>query len=101
MPVYDRPVVLQKIDEDTEVWTDVIKLHAYINKTKQSAYLGAGATQAKSTLTFEFRYNPILKEISTKSQLYRLIYDGNTYRILDYDDFQQRHLTVKLVAESY
>jgi head-tail adaptor len=44
---FDRPITLQKIDEITEKWTDVYKLHAQINKAKaDNEYLNAGATQA-------------------------------------------------------
>ena len=101
MPVFDKPVTIQKINEDTEEWADYLKLHASVNKTRQTAYLGAGASQSKNTLTFEFRYNPLFKDIAINTQLYRMVFDGHNYRVMEYDDYMLKHLTVKLVGESY
>lgn len=101
MTVYDKPITIQKQDDETEQWSDYIKLHAAVNKTKQSAYLGAGASQSRSTLTFEVRYCPPLELVAMDTQLYRIIFQGNEYKVLDYDDFMLKHQTVKLVGESY
>lgn len=101
MSVFDKPITIQKIDENTEQWTDYIRLHASVNKTKQSAYLNAGASQSRRTLTFEVRYCKPLEPIAQDTQLYRILFQGNPYKLLDYDDFMLTHLTVKLVGESY
>ena len=101
MAVYDKPITIQKQDEVTEQWVDYIKLHASVNKTKQTAYLGGGASQSRRTLTFEVRYCPPLEPVAMDTQLYRIIFQGNEYKVLDYDDFMLKHQTVKLVGESY
>lgn len=100
--VFDRPVVIQKIDETTEKWEDVFKVHASINKAKSDAeYLNAGAIQAQKNLTFEVRYFASLEDISLNLQSYRIVYQGVAFNIVDYDDFMLQHKTVKILGVSY
>lgn len=100
--LFDRPITIQKIDEITETWADVYKVHASINKAKtDSEYLNAGAVQGKRALTFEIRYFKDLEDVSFNLSMYRILYKGIPYDINDYDDFMLRHKTVKLVGVSY
>ena len=100
--VYDRPLIIQKIDSKTELWSDVYRVHAKINKTKtDDKYLSTGAIQGKKNLTFEVRYFAGLEDISLNLQNYRLVYQGVFYDIKDYDDYMLRHKTVKLLGVSY
>ena len=102
MNPFDRPIIIQKIDEKTETWADVYNVHARINKAKtDSEYLNAGAVQGKRVLTFEIRYFNDLEDISFNLSTYRILYKGIPYDINDYDDFMLRHKTVKLVGVSY
>lgn len=99
MRVFDKLISIQRINEATELWEDVYKLHAYINKaSKNNEYQNAGAIQDKVAKTFEVRYFNELKDIEFNTQLYRIVYDGNTYNITDYDDFKEEHITVKLLG---
>lgn len=99
---YDKPIVIQKIDEKTEKWKDAYRVHAYINKPKaDNEYLSAGAIQAKRSLTFEVRYFKQLENISLNTQLYRIVFNGVNYDIKDYDDYQLSHKSVKLLGVSY
>lgn len=98
--VYDKPIIIQKIDEATEKWTDLYNLHAKINKSNGSEYLNAGANQSKSTRVFEVRYFKDLEAIDQNRGLYRIIYRGNTHNITDYDDYLEKHRTVKLLGVS-
>lgn len=100
--VFDKPIEIQTISEETEVWTTEYNLHARINKTKSnSEYLKAGATQSKRALTFEIRYFKALEDIALNTQCYRILFDGVPYDIEDYDDFMLTHKTVKLLGVSY
>lgn len=98
---FDKPIILEKMDPKTEKWDVFAKLHARVNKTGSSEYIGAGATQSQNTLTFEVRYFRSLEEIRLNTQLYRLFYRGHRYNIVDYDDFMEKHQTIKLVGVSY
>ena len=98
--LFKIPIKVQKMDPETETWSDYMpKIHANINKQgSDSEYLNAGAEQSKSRKVFTVRYNPMLKEIDGNTQLYRIVYAGRTYDIADYDDFEERHLSVKLLG---
>lgn len=98
---YDKPITIQKIDEDTELWSDLWDLHARVNKTTGSEYVEAGANRSQSTKTFELRYFNGLEAIDYNRGLYRIKYRGYTYNILDYDDYMETHINVKIKAVSY
>lgn len=100
--LYDRPISIQRINEITEQWEDVFKVHVCINKAKSdNEYLNAGAIQAKRTLTFELRYFEDLEDIGLNLQSYRVVYQGIPYNIEDYDDFMLKHKSVKILGVSY
>ena len=99
--VYDKPIIIQKINEDTEEWEDLFTLHAKVNKSGGSEYLNAGANQSRSTRVFEIRYFRDLEDIDDNRGIYRIIYRDRTYNITDYDDYQEQHKTVKLLGVSY
>lgn len=99
---FDRPITIQKINELTEDWDDVYKVHARVNKTKtDSEYMNAGAVQGKKYLTFEVRYFKQLEDISLNTQCYRVVLQGVPFNLVDYDDFKLLHKTVKLLGVSY
>lgn len=100
--LFDRPIAIQKINELTEDWDDVFKIHAAINKAKaNSEYVNAGAIQGKVSLVFEVRYFKDLEVIAFDMSRYRILYNGISYNINDYDDYQLQHKTVKLLGVSY
>lgn len=100
--VFDIPILIQKINEISEDWEDVFKIHASLNKTKTNdEYLSAGAIQGKRNITFEVRYFKALEVIVDNTQCYRIVYNGTPYNITDYDDFKLQHKTVKLLGVSY
>ena len=98
---YDKPIVIQKMNEDSEKWEDLYTLHAKVNKSNGSEYLNAGANQSRSTLVFETRYFKDLEAIDDSRDLYRIVYRGRLFNITDYDDYQEQHKTVKLLGVSY
>ena len=99
--VFDKPITLEKMNETTEKWAISANLHARVNKTGSSEYLDAGAERSRNTLTFEVRYLKNLENIRFNTQLYRIIYRGKRFNIVDYDDFNEEHKTIKLVGVSY
>lgn len=98
--VFDKPITIQQVSEATEQWEDLYKLHARVNKTGGSEYLGGGANRSKSTRTFEVRYFKDLEQIDMDRGSFRIIYRQNVYNIVDYDDYMEQHQTVKLVGEA-
>lgn len=99
--IYDKPIIIQRIDEDTEKWKPIYTLHADINKAKKDdEYLSAGAIQSKRALVFEIRYFKAIEDIELNTQLYRILYNGHIYDISDYDDYKLKHKSVRLLGVS-
>ena len=97
-----HPFTVQVIDQDTEEWTDYLKLHALqVNKTGGGETANAGAESYHPRLTFETRWCKALEDVVYSPQLYRIVYRGRFYNIQDYDDFMQQHRTVRLVGVAY
>lgn len=103
MAAYDKPIMIQVQDQETEKWTDAFtkNLHAKVNKTQGGTASSAGADQFRARLTFELRYASALEAIRYSPQLYRIQYRGHTFRVTDYDDYMEQHLTIRLVGELY
>lgn len=101
--VFDKPIMVQVQDPDTEKWKDAFDktLHARVNKTNGGTTTSAGADQYRASLTFELRYNKKLEGINYSPQPYRIVYRGRTFKVTDYDDYQEQHRTIKLVGEFY
>lgn len=99
--VYDKPIIIQKINEDTEIWEDLFTLHARVNKSGGSEYLNAGANQSRSSRVFEIRYFKDLEDIDENRGIYRIVYRDRFYNITDYDDYLEQHKTIKLSGVSY
>lgn len=98
---YDKPITIQVQDAETEEWTDRLKLHARVNKTGGGTRQAAGSEQYTASLTFEVRYVKQLEDIAYSPQPYRILYRGRHFKVTDYDDYMERHQTVKLVGAFY
>lgn len=92
-------IELQKLVDGKWVfdWT----LHAKVNKASGKEYLQGGAIQSQLQLVFDVRYCAAVGEIRLNTQQYRILYNGAVYKIVDYDDFMERHRTVRLLGVSY
>lgn len=95
------PIIIQKQDPESELWSDKFKLHARITRSKGSAYIKVGAVQSQAERVFEVTYFSALKDIEFNTGIYRIVYDNTFFNIVDYDDFMDEHKNVKLVGVSY
>lgn len=98
---YDKPITIQVQNGDSEFWRDFLHMHAKVNKTGGGQGFTAGADQYRASLTFEVRYCKALGTLQFSTQAFRVVYRGQTFKVVDYDDFMERHQTVKLVGELY
>lgn len=102
LPVrYDKPIVIQVQDPETEAWTDRLHLHANVNKTGGGSGFTAGTDHNIASLTFRLRYVRSLENLAYNTQPFRILYRGRTFRVVDYDDYMEQHREVKLVGEFY
>ena len=98
---YDKPITIQVQDPDTEAWANSLNLHAEVNKTSGGTSFSAGSDQFRKVLTFKLRYSHKLEDVINGPQPFRIIYRGHTYKVVDSDDYMERHKEVKLVGELY
>lgn len=96
------PIMIQRKDPETEVWTDVLPLHALqVNKSGGRESFDAGADQYHPTLTFTLRWCSELEAVAYNPQEHQIVYRGHKFNIVDYDDYMEQHLTVRLVGVAY
>ena len=97
--VFNVPIKIKKLNEDSEVFEDFLNLKSRKpNKSKSSEYFNSGAIQSTHELVFEVRYYRELKKISLNTQLYAIEYNDIIYDIIDYDNFKMENKTVKLLG---
>lgn len=97
-----HPFTIQVQDPNTEEWADLLHLHALkVNKTGGGETSNAGAEQFHVRKTFEVRWSKVLEDVVHSPQVHRIMYQGRSYNIQDYDDFMEEHKVVKLVGVSY
>lgn len=99
--MFDKPIIIQAQDPETEVWLDKLRLHATVNKTGGGYGFNAGTEQNNVSLTFKLRYVKALESLAYNTQLYRILYRGRTFKVVDYDDYMEQHREIKLVGELY
>jgi SPP1 family predicted phage head-tail adaptor len=99
--MYDKPIIIQVQDPETEEWTEKLRLHAAVNKMGGGSNFSAGTDQHNASLTFRLRYVRALEDIAYNTQPYRILYRGRTFKVVDYDDYMEQHREVKLVGEYY
>lgn len=96
------PLTIQRMNPDTEEWSDLLRLHAIqVNKTTGRESFSAGAEQYHPSLTFKVRWCKILEEVAYNPQTHRIVYMGRIFDIQDYDDFMEQRRTVRLVGVAY
>lgn len=97
-----HPLTIQRIDPDTEEWTDLQKFHAIqVNRSGGGEAYSAGREQFRPRLTFDLRWCKAMEALRWDTQNHRIIYQGQQFNIVDYDDYMERHLTVRLTGEAY
>ena len=99
---FNKVIKIQQCDEN-EKWTDLYTLYARINKSSSSKneYVNGGAERSIASKTFEVRYMDQLSKIQFNTQSYRIVYENHFYNIVDYDDFMEKHITIKMTGVAY
>lgn len=96
------PVTIQRMDKDTEEWTDLLQLHALqVNRAGGGESFAAGRETYHPRMTFDLRWCKVLEAVRWDPQAHRIVYLGHTFDISDYDDYMEQHLTVRITGEAY
>lgn len=96
------PITIQQMDLETEEWQDLLHLHALqVNKAGGGESFSAGREQFLPRLTFDLRWCMELDALRYATQNHRIIYRGHKFNIVDYDDYMEQHINVRLTGEAY
>lgn len=96
------PVKLQQFDPETEEWHDVKVLHALqINTAGGSENFESGAEQYHIRLKFRFAYTKLVERVRFAPQHYQLVYNGQLFNIIGFDDYMEQHLYANITGEAY
>lgn len=98
--ILNQKIMIQKLNEENNSYSDYYTCHSQVNKTSGNEYLIAGAVSTKNKFTFVVRYCEELKNLQFGTQTYRIIFNDIIFNIVDADDFMQRHKTIKIIGES-
>lgn len=98
--ILNQKIMIQKLNEENNSYSDYYTCHSQVNKTSGNEYLIAGAVSTKNKFTFVVRYCEELKNLQFDTQTYRIIFNDIIFNIVDVDDFMQRHKTIKIIGES-
>ena len=96
-----KMICIQRQDPDTEVWSDVARLHARVNKTGGGQSFDAGADQHPYVLDFDIRYGPTAAKLVYAPHLYRVLYAGHTFKVVDTDDYMEGHQYLRIRGRMY
>lgn len=99
MSSYNKPILIQKLDEDTEKWSDYYPTHANINKASGKEYVNASTNISSSTYNFKVRYCKKLEEILFNTEIYRIVYKNHCYDIKNMDRYAENNTELTIIGD--
>lgn len=69
-----------------------------VNKSSGSEYFQSGASQNDLSLVFSVRYCKTVEQIAFNCQLYRAVWNGKTFNLKDFDNYQFENKIIKLLG---
>ena len=99
-----EPIIIERYNADNNSWQEFFRTRAIsVNKgtlSKGASYLQADTLQNQVAKTFKVRYGKKIAQIEGNCSQYRIKHVGKYYDLVDYDDFQEQHLEVRLLGVS-
>lgn len=99
MANYNKPILIQKINVDTEKWEDYFKTHAIINKSNGKEYFNASTNISDSTYNFKVRYCNNIDSLIFNTEIYRIVYQTRCFNIKNVDRYLESVSEVTIVGE--
>ena len=94
----NKKIKIQKLNEETEKWTDYYICYAEINKASGREYFNARTNITENTFNFKVRYINKLSECIYNTNQYRIVYKDKIFDVINIDDKQEKHLSLTFVA---
>jgi len=99
MTVFNKLVLIQKLNLDTEEWEEYFLTHGNVNKSSGKEYFNARAEISNSTFNFSVRYSPKLKDLVFNTEIYRVVYDDKCFDIKNVDNYMMKNQELIIVGE--
>lgn len=99
MASYKFPILIEKLNEDTEKWEEYYSTHANINKVGGKEYTQASTNISNSTFHFKVRYCNKMKEVIYNTEKYRVVYDNRCYDIKNADRYGENKTELTIIGE--
>lgn len=97
--VLNKKIIIQKLDIDTEKWSDYFTAHAEINKASGKEYFNAATNITSGTFNFKVRYCKALSELQYDTAGYRIVYDNHIFNIKNVDNYMLKNHDMTIVGE--
>lgn len=99
MATYNQPIIIQKLNDDTEIWEEYYTTHAEINKASGKEYFNASTNITSSTYNFKTRYCELLEDVQYNTTLYRIVYRNRVFDIKNIDNKNLKNHELTIVGE--
>lgn len=111
MAVYNKIIVIQKLNSDLETWEDFYltekaekdknpAIHARVNKASGKEYFNARVDITNNTFNFYIRWCKKLQDIIFDTASYRVIYLNRIFDIKNVDNYMLNNNELTIVGES-
>ena len=77
----NKPIIIQKLNAETEEWKNYYSGFAEVNKSSGKEYFNAKTNITENTFNFKVRYIEKLSNIVFDTTGYRIIYKNNVFNI--------------------
>ena len=110
MAVYNKIIVIQKLNEDLETWEDFYLteeakekkkpgIHARINKASGKEYFNARVDITNNTFNFYIRWCKELENIVFNTASYRIVYLNRIFDVKNADNYMLNNNELTIVGE--
>lgn len=99
MASYKFPILIQKLNEETEKWEDYYSTHANINKVGGKEYTQAATNISGLTFNFKVRYCSLMEKVIFNTEIYRVVYKNRCYDVKNVDHYGENKTELTIQGE--
>lgn len=99
MASYKFPILIQKLNLDTEKWEEYYSTHANINKAGGKEYTQASTNISNSTFNFKVRYCSKMEEVIFNTEIFRVVYNNRCYDVINVDHYGESKTELTIIGE--
>ena len=99
MASYKYPILIQKLNLDTEMYEDYYFTHSNINKVGGKEYTQAGVNISNLTFNFKVRYCSKMEDVIFNTEIYRVVYNNRCYDIKNVDHYGENKAELTITGE--